>query len=86
MDVVVPRAFQRRVAKKPRAEVAAVTETVARLMQNTRHPSLQTHKVKGHPGVFEAYVTKANRVTFHYEGGKIVLRNNCNHDRVLRTP
>lgn len=55
-------------------------------MQNTRHPGLQTHKVKGHPGVFEAYVNMANRVTFHYEGDKIVLRNNCNHDRVLRTP
>jgi hypothetical protein len=30
--------------------------------------------------VWEAYVDRANRVTFHYEVGRIVMRNHCNHD------
>jgi hypothetical protein len=34
--------------------------------------------------VFEAYVDKKNRVTFHWEDGKIILRNNCNHDILKR--
>jgi hypothetical protein len=39
----------------------------------------------GSAGVFEAYVDKKNRVTFHYEQGAIVLRKHCNHD-ILKNP
>jgi hypothetical protein len=28
---------------------------------------------------------RKNRVTFHYDGGRIVLRKHCNHD-ILRRP
>ena len=41
--------------------------------------------MQGHRGVWEAYVDRANRVTFHYDGETIVLRKNCNHD-ILRRP
>jgi len=41
--------------------------------------------MRGTKGVFEAYVDKKNRVTFHYESGKIVLRRNCDH-RILKRP
>ena len=42
--------------------------------------------MQGHRGVWEAYVDRANRVTFHYaDDGTIVLRKNCNHD-ILRRP
>jgi hypothetical protein len=72
--------------KKPPALRAAILECVRQLGLNPRHPSLQTHKVKGTPGVFEAYVDKANRVTFEWDGGTIVLRNNCNHSILDRNP
>ena len=65
---------------------AAIVECIKRLAENTRHPSLRTHRVQGSPGVFEAYVDRANRLTFHYEGDVIVLRNHCNHDIVDRSP
>jgi len=58
---------------------------VQRLGENTRHPSLQAHPLRGTPGVFEAYVDKANRVTFHYDGPTIVMRKHCRHD-ILRRP
>jgi hypothetical protein len=35
--------------------------------------------------VWEAYVDNANRVTFHWKDGVIVLRRNCSHD-ILRRP
>jgi hypothetical protein len=50
---------------------------------------LQTHELQSCKGVFEAYVDKANRITFHYERREgqryIVLRKHCNHD-ILRSP
>ena len=39
----------------------------------------------GAPGVWEAYIDDANRVTFHWDEGRIVLRKNCGHD-ILKNP
>jgi hypothetical protein len=63
----------------------SIARCLALLAENPRHPGLHTHRVQGSAGVWEAYVDSANRVTFHYDGPKIVLRNNCNHD-ILRRP
>jgi len=82
----VPRPFKRDLDRKPPALRAAILECVQRLGENTRHPSLQTHRVQGARGVFEAYVDMANRVTFHYDGPTVVLRKHCRHDDVLRRP
>lgn len=63
----------------------AIMECIDKLETNPRHPGLQTHRVQGHRGVWEAYVDKGNRLTFHYEGGDMVFRKHCNHD-ILRAP
>ena len=87
VKVVIPPSFKRRLAKKTREMRAAVVECVERLADNPRHPSLQTDKVRGAEGVFEAYVDRSNRVTFNYdEDGRIVMRKHCTHDAVLRNP
>jgi hypothetical protein len=80
----IPVHFKKHLATKSASLQAAILECVARLGENTRHPSLRTHRVQGTKGVYEAYVDKANRVTFHYDSGRIVLRNHCNHDIVGR--
>lgn len=87
-DYVIPRKFKKILNKKPPHMQAAIIECIARLAENPRHPSLQTHAVHGvrGGGVFEAYVDGANRLTFHYADGKIVLRNNCNHSIIDRDP
>ena len=88
MRVVIPPSFHRRLRKKSGEFQAAILECVERLGDDPRHPGLHTHKVKGAKGsVFEAYVDKSNRVTFHYDDeGRIVMRNNCTHDAVLKSP
>jgi hypothetical protein len=85
---VIPPKFKKVLKKKPLPMQMAIIECVARPAENPRHPSLQTHPVRGirGGGVFEAYVDAANRLTFHYEDGKIVLRNNCNHTIIDRDP
>lgn len=79
--------FKKRFQNKESDLQAAIMETVYRLGDNPRHPSLQTHPVHWtkNPKVFEAYVDKKNRITWHRDDGVIVLRNHCNHE-ILKRP
>lgn len=71
-------------------EQKAMIKAVKNLLQNPRHPSLQTHIVKPRgrkPKVFEAYVSSELRLTWQYNGDEtILLRNCCHHDQTLRNP
>lgn len=79
--------FRKVLQRKPAELQAAILKCVARLGEDPRHPGLRTHRLQGVSGVWEAYVDRANRVTFHYgDDGRIVLRNNCNHDILTRRP
>jgi hypothetical protein len=70
--------------KKPRKLRESIARCVKLLGDSPRHPSLNVHRVLGKKGVWEAYVDRANRVTFHRdEAGRIVLRKNCGH-QILR--
>jgi hypothetical protein len=84
-DVAVTPSFKRTAKKKSARMRAAIAKCVELLADDPRHPGLQTHPMQGHPGVWEAYIDRGNRVTFHYDGATIVLRKNCNHD-ILRRP
>ena len=84
-ELEVPRAFKRVAKKKELGLQVAIARCVELLADDPHHPGLHTHRVQGAPGVWEAYVDRSNRVTFHWNGPKIVLRNNCNHE-ILRHP
>jgi hypothetical protein len=84
-DLEIPPTFKKLVDSKPPQLAGAILKCVRLLGENPRHPGLQTHPIRGvKPKVFEAYVDRANRVTFKYKEGKIVLLNNCNHDIINR--
>ena len=89
VPLVIPPRFKRHLKKKAPQLQEAITARVAQLGENPRHQSLQTHELQSRKGVFEAYVDKANRITFHYEKREgqrhIVLRKHCSHD-ILRSP
>ncbi len=60
---------------------------IKRLGEDPRHPGLNAHRMRGVPGVWEAYVDSGNRVTYEWDtDGALVLRNNCNHDMLHRNP
>lgn len=44
--------------------------------QNPRHPSLETHYIRGtnNPKVYEGYIDRGYRFTFHYEEDAVVYR------------
>lgn len=79
-ELVIEHTFKKRLAKKTAQQRGAILECIDQLAKDHRHPGLHSHRVQGVKGVFEAYVDAANRVTFHWEGAAIVLRNHCNHD------
>jgi hypothetical protein len=86
-EIVAPPQFRRIAKKKPPQLQAAIARCVSLLADNPRHPGLEAHLMQGVPGVWEAYVDRSNRVTFHYDDARrIVLRNNCNHDILKRRP
>lgn len=67
-------------------------KTIRFLLDNPRHPGLQTHKMEGRKGfygddIFEAYVDKKYRLTWEYRGSQLIyFRNVDNHDECLRNP
>ncbi len=81
---ILPR-FKRARRRKTPAMRDSIDRCVQLLSANPRHPGLHTHRVQGRRGVWEAYVDKANRITFQYGEDSIILRNNCSHD-ILGTP
>lgn len=79
--------FKRELKKKTTQLQGTILETIKQLGDNPRHPGLQAHKLQGSDDVWEAYVDRANRVTFHYEpDGHIFLRKHCNHDILRQNP
>ncbi len=86
MSVVLTPKFKKRLQDKQPKLAAAILQCIHRIEENPRQPGLQVHRMHGVGGVWEAYVDRSNRVTFHYdESGAIVFRNHCNHD-ILREP
>ncbi len=86
-SVEIPETFAKILRKKPHELQGGILKCVFQLIENPRHPGLRAHRIQGAEGVWEAYVDKGNRVTFHYANdGRIVLRNNCNHDILTRNP
>lgn len=88
-ELEIPKSFKNRVDKKGKKKpqlVSRIIECIHKLGEDPHHPGLHSSGVKGSKGVFESYVDAANRITWHWDSGVIVLRNHCNHDIVGRSP
>jgi mRNA-degrading endonuclease YafQ of YafQ-DinJ toxin-antitoxin module len=83
--VEVKKSFKKRLHKKPAAMQKVIEDAVTQLRKDPHHTGLHTHRIWGSPGVWAARLDKGNRLTFHWEGDQIVLRNHCNHD-ILKKP
>ncbi len=55
-----------------------------RVVKEPANHGLNVHRIKGADGIWEAYVTKATRLTFERDGDTIIFRNNCRHDIIDR--
>jgi mRNA-degrading endonuclease RelE of RelBE toxin-antitoxin system len=68
--------FRRDFRKLPQHIQQKVLKALLLFEENPRHPSLQTHIIRGagNPKVFEGYVDRNYRFTFHYEDDTVVFR------------
>ncbi len=76
--------FKRDYKKKPVEMRERIDRAVLQLRRDPHYPGLGTHRIQGCPGVWGAELDRANRLTFHWDGDTIVLRNHCNHDILKR--
>lgn len=57
------------------------------LASNPRHPSLQTKRIRGREGIYEARVDQSYRFTYHrLPNDTLELRTVGRHAETLRTP
>ena len=56
------------------------------IVENQRHPSLRTKKIKGYSNILEAGFTMDIRMTWEYYENGILLRNIGEHDKTLKNP
>lgn len=78
--------FRKVLQAKPHPMQAAIARCLAKLEADPLYPGLHVRKVQAAKGVFEVRIDGGNRLTFHWEAGVKVLRNNCNHQAVYRSP
>ncbi len=78
--VRVPKPLKKKLAKKPPALQGAILACIKQLREDWRHPSLGSSKLGGTEGIYHAKVSRGNRVTFFWEGDRIVIENHCHHD------
>ncbi|MEZ0537995.1 hypothetical protein ACAG39_12265 [Caldicellulosiruptoraceae bacterium PP1] len=56
------------------------------MVENPKHPSLRSKKIKGSDNIFEASITMEIRMTWQYYKDGILLRNIGEHDKTLKNP
>ena len=79
--------FKHRYAKLPAAIQKKVKKALRLLADNPRYPSLQTKPVEGAPGIYEARIDQAYRLTYEFLPGNILrLRVVDKHDEALKNP
>lgn len=80
------KTFRKAFQKKSGPKRAQLERAIDLLAENPRHPGLRVHRIKSAGGVWGARVSGGDRITFNWDEGQIVLRNNCSHDEALRRP
>jgi hypothetical protein len=79
----VPKRLRKRLRDKPEPVRNAIARCFKRLQENPYHPGLRTKKMEGRGGyVYESRASRADRVTWYWDGSRIVIENHCKHDIV----
>lgn len=79
----VPKRLGKKLRSKPEPMQRGIVRCFKRLQENPYYPSLRTKKMQGRGGeIFESRASGANRVTWFWDGPRIVIEDHCKHDVV----
>lgn len=86
MNIYFSDLFREKVAELSGDAKKALKNKLDLIVDNPRHPSLRTKKIKGYGNIFEASITMDIRMTWEYYEDGILLRNIGEHDKTLKNP
>lgn len=86
MNIYYSELFAEKVMQLPLETRKTLKKKLAMLIENPRHRSLRTKKIKGQDNIFEASITREIRMTWQYTEDGILLRNIGEHDKTLKNP
>jgi mRNA-degrading endonuclease RelE of RelBE toxin-antitoxin system len=82
--IAVDPAFKRRLKAKSDEQRQAIKACIAKLADDPRHPGHQSRRLQSsREKVYYVRIDRGNRLTYHWDGDTIVLRNHCNHKDIL---
>ncbi|HZY11069.1 MAG TPA: hypothetical protein VFF29_07935 [Bacteroidota bacterium] len=85
MKLFFTRSFGRDYNRLPPRIQKHIDTQLIRLLENPKHPSLGTKKIKGTASIWEGRVTREYRFTFQIQGDAYIIRRVGTHD-ILKTP
>lgn len=85
MTIYRSKTFTKGYRKLPQNIRKKADRQLQTLIDNWRHPSLSTKKVKGYPHIWEVRIDYHNRITFNVKGDILLLRTIGPHD-ILKDP
>ncbi len=86
MNFIETSRFKRAYKSLPNEAKGRVKETLRKLVDDFRHPSLHVKKIKGTRDIWEARAGLDYRVTFQIIKDYFILRNTGHHDPTLKNP
>ena len=86
MKIKAYRKFKKAYCNLPQNIQLKVDRQLTMLLEDMRHPSLHTKKIKGKADIWEARVDFHYRLTFEIVEDTLFLRVVGNHDEVLKNP
>ena len=86
MKIKAYHRFKKAYSTLPHDVQVKVDRQLKMLLEDMRHPSLHTKKIKGRIGIWEARVDFHYRFTFEIIEDSLFLRVVGNHDEVIKNP
>jgi len=86
MKIKAYRRFKKAYRTLPHSVQVKIDRQLKMLLDDMRHPSLHTKKIKGRRGIWEARVDLHYRLTFEIIEDTLFLRVVGNHDEVIKNP
>ena len=85
MKIVTTRPFDEDYRDLPDQIKERVDKQLTMLLENPKHPSLRSKKIKGHPNIWEGRITRDYRLTFQILEDIYLLRRVGTHS-ILKIP
>ncbi len=86
-EIKITEHFRKTYTSLPSNAQKKILKAIRLLAENPRYPSLQTKPIQGAPGIYEARIDRAYRMTYErLPNDVLLLRVVGKHDEALKNP